>query len=91
MCPQAVADPEELERFAFELKEFSHILHENLTHLIGSYSRLGDTWQDEEYQKFTGQFEVTIRVLRRFLADCDDQVPFLQRKAQWIRQYQQQR
>ena len=42
--PQAVASPEDLERFARELKQFNAQLRESMSRLQGQFSRLGDTW-----------------------------------------------
>lgn len=89
--PQAIANPEELERFARELASFNATLRERMTHLQGRYSALGETWRDQEEAKFAREFEQTVRVLHQFMRTADQHIPFLHRKAQRIRDYLNQR
>lgn len=89
--PQAVASPEDLERFARELKQFNAQLRESMSRLQGQFSRLGDTWRDQEHQKFAQEFEQTVRVLHQFMRTSDQHIPFLLRKAQRLREYLNQR
>jgi len=91
MSPQAIASPEELERFAHELKQFNAQLRDSTSRLQGQFSRLGDTWRDQEHQKFAQEFEQTMRVIHRFMQVSDQHIPFLLRKAQRVRDYLQQR
>ena len=89
--PQAIASPEELERFARELKQFNQQLGESSKRLQGQFGNLGDTWRDQEHQKFAKEFDQTMRVLHQFMRSADQQIPFLQRKAQKLREYLNQR
>jgi uncharacterized protein YukE len=89
--PQAIANPEELERFARNLKQFNSQLRESMSRLQGQFSSLGDTWRDQEQQKFAQEFEQTMRVLQQFSQSSDAQIPFLMRKAQRLRDYLSQR
>jgi len=50
--PQAIANPEDLRRFAAELKQFNNQLRESTARLQAQFVRLGDTWRDQEHQKF---------------------------------------
>ena len=90
MSPQAIASPEDLERFAHELKQFNAQLRDSMSRLQGQFSRLGDTWRDQEHQKFAQEFEQTMRVIHRFIQVSDQHIPFLLRKAQRVRDYLQQ-
>lgn len=87
MSPQAVVNPEELERFATNLKQFNGQLLDNMQKLRGEFGRLGDTWRDQEHQKFAQEFDQTMRVLRQFMQTADDQIPFLYAKARKAREY----
>jgi uncharacterized protein YukE len=87
MTPQAVASPEDLERFAHELKQFNAQLADAMGRLQGQFARLGDTWRDQEHAKFAHEFEQTVRVLHQFRRASDQQIPFLLRKAQRLREY----
>ena len=91
MPSQAIADPEDLERFARELKQFNGQLRDSMARLQGQFATLGETWRDQEHQKFAQEFEQTMRVLHQFMRSADQQIPFLLRKAQRIRDYLQQR
>ena len=66
MTPQAIASPEDLERFAHELKQFNAQLSDAMGRLSGQFTRLGDTWRDQEHAKFAQEFEQTVRVLHHF-------------------------
>jgi len=89
--PQAIASPEELERFARELKQFNTQLRDSMARLNGQFANLGETWRDQEHQKFAQEFQQTVRVLARFNQIADEQIPFLLKKAQRLRDYLQQR
>ncbi len=91
MSRQAIADPEDLERFARELKQFNGQIRDSMSRLQGQFGRLGDTWRDQEHQKFAQEFEQTMRVLHQFMRSSDQQIPFLLRKAQRLREYLHQR
>jgi uncharacterized protein YukE len=88
---QAIASPEDLERFAQELKQFNGQLRDSMARLNGGFSRLGETWRDQEHQKFAQEYEQTMRVLAQFMRSADQQIPFLQRKAARLRDYLNQR
>jgi uncharacterized protein YukE len=90
MSPRAIADPEDLERFAYELKLFNGQLSDSITRLQGQFARLGETWRDQEHQKFAQEFEQTMRMLHQFMRTADQHIPFLLRKAQRIRDYLEQ-
>ena len=88
---QAIAKPEDMEKFAHDLKQFNAQLKENMTRLQAQFSKLGDTWRDQEHQKYGQEFEQTARVLQQFMRSSETQIPFLLRKAQKIREYLNQR
>ncbi len=85
--PQAIADPESLERFARELKHFNSQLQDSMRRLQAQFNRLGETWRDQEHQKFAREFEQTMRVLLQFQRASEQQIPLLLRKAQKLREY----
>jgi len=45
---QALIDPEEVRRFAAELKRFNGDLRERSASLMARLTALGDTWQDRQ-------------------------------------------
>lgn len=88
---KVIATPEDLERFAADLKRFNGQLAESMSRLNGQFARLGDTWRDQEHQKFAQEFEQTMRVLHQFMRASEQHIPILLRKAQRLREYLTQR
>ena len=88
---QAIVDPAEMRRFAEELKRFNVELQTRLASLQARFTALGETWQDQEQQKFADEFRTTMRTLHRFLEVSNQHTPFLLRKAQRIEEYLSQR
>ncbi|NCC52547.1 MAG: WXG100 family type VII secretion target [Spartobacteria bacterium] len=88
--PKAIMDPEEVRRFATELRRFNSDLQSRVTSLQARFAALGDTWQDQEHDKFADEFKQTVQVLRKFLAVSNDYGPYLLRKAQRIEEYLEQ-
>ena len=88
---QAIVNPEELRRFAQVLKRFNGDLRDSVTSLHAQLASLGDTWRDQEHDRFRQEFEQTMQVIERFLEASDQHVPFLMHKAQHIEDYLHQR
>jgi uncharacterized protein YukE len=88
--PQAIVDPSELRRFAHHLKQFTSELQTNMSALHGQMVGLGNTWRDQEHEKFTEEFQQTMQVVRRFLEAANEHIPFLLRKAERVEEYLQQ-
>jgi uncharacterized protein YukE len=84
---QAIADPEELIRFAQTLKQFNGQIKQSMSVLNGQFNQLGQTWRDQEHQKFAQEYLQTMKVIERFLNTSEQHAPFLIRKAQRIRDY----
>ena len=89
--PRAIVDPADLRRFAHSLKHFTGELQHHLGVLQGQFAGLGDTWRDQEHEKFAREFTETVQVLNRFMESANAHVPFLLRKAERIEEYLQQR
>jgi uncharacterized protein YukE len=89
--PQAMMDPAEVRRFAEELQRFNRDLQNRVGSLQARFSALGDTWQDQEHNKFSDEFKQTVKALRRFTEMSEQHVPYLLRKAQRIEEYLSQR
>lgn len=84
---QAIVDPAELRRFASFLKQFNNNLRDNLSSLGGQLTGLGDSWRDQEHEKFLREFEETMHVLNHFLEVSDEHLPTLLRKAEKVEEY----
>jgi uncharacterized protein YukE len=88
---QAIVDPAEVRRFAQTLKKFNAELQHGMSVLHGQLVALGDTWRDQEHEKFREEFEETLRAVEKFLAASEVHIPFLLRKAERVEEYLQQR
>ncbi len=84
-------DPEQVRRFAEELKRFNTDLRDRLLSLQARFEALGDTWQDQEHVKFMDEFKQTIKALKKFIDVSNQHAPYLLRKAQRIEDYLNQR
>jgi len=89
--PQAIMDPEEVRRFAEELKRFNSDLQDRVVSLQARFSALGDTWQDQEHSKFAEEFKQTMKALKKFVEVSNQHTPYLLKKAQRIEEYLNQR
>ncbi len=88
---QANVDPNELRRFALNLKHFNGELQAQMQALHGQLQGLSQTWRDREHDKFSEEFLQTMQVVARFVEATDQHVPFLLRKADRAEEYLRQR
>lgn len=84
---KAVMDPERVRRFAEELHRFNDELQNRMIALQARFAALGDTWQDQEHQKFSEEFRDTMKVLKKFIESSNQHTPYLLRKAKRIEEY----
>ena len=89
--PQAIVDPQELRRFASNLKHFNEELEAQMGVIHGQLGNLGQTWRDREHEKFAEEFEQAMMAMKKFLEASQQHIPFLLRKAERIEDYLQQR
>ena len=84
-------DPEEVRRFAKELKRFNDDVQSRAGALQSRFTALSGTWQDQEAEKFAEEFVTTMKVLKKFVEIAEQHTPYLLRKAQRIEEYLDQR
>ena len=89
--PQAMMDPEAVRRFAADLSRFSTDLDNRMAGLHARFAALGDSWQDQEHEKFSGEFTQMMKTVKKFIEASDRHGPYLMRKAERIQQYLDQR
>lgn len=89
--PQAIIDPDEVRRFAEELKRFNTDLQTKISMLQARFAALGDSWQDQEHAKFSDEFKQTMKAFKKFVEVSNQHTPYLLRKAQRIEEYLNQR
>lgn len=80
-------DPEEVRRFAKELKRFNDDVQVKASSLHARFASLSTTWQDQEHERFAEEFLSTMKVLKKFVEVSEKHTPFLLRKAQRIEDY----
>jgi len=85
--PQAIADPDELERFAKSLRQFDSDLTQRMSQLKSQFAQLEQTWRDQEHARFAQEFQQTMAVLERFIRDAESHIPVLTKKASILRDY----
>ncbi|MBX7074283.1 MAG: WXG100 family type VII secretion target [Pirellulales bacterium] len=88
---QAIVNPEEMRRFAQNLKRFSNELQAQMLSLRGQMTSLSQTWRDKEQQKFSDEFERAMQSVAKFVEASDEHIPFLLRKAERAEEYLRQR
>jgi uncharacterized protein YukE len=88
---QAIVNPEELRRFAAQLKHFNTGLKEQMTALAGKLESLSGSWRDQENKRFAEEFERNLKSMAHFVEVNEEYIPFLLRKADRIDEYLQQR
>ena len=88
---QAIMEPEKVRRFAEELQRFNSDLENRMFLLQSRFAALGDTWSDQEHEKFSEEFKQALKALKKFVALSKEHTPFLLRKAQRIEEYLNQR
>ncbi len=88
---QAIVDPNELRKFARNLDRFSNELQNQMLTLRSQLNGLGQSWRDQEHEKFTQEFEQTLVATNRFLEATQQHIPFLMRKAERVEDYLRQR
>jgi len=84
-------DPEQVRRFAEELKRFNTDLQDKMMSLQTRFTGLSDTWQDQEHAKFAEEFKQMLKALKKFVEVSNQHAPYLLRKAQRIEEYLNQR
>jgi uncharacterized protein YukE len=88
---QAIMDPEKVRRFAEELQRFNTEIENRMVLLHARFMALGDTWQDQEHEKFSEEFKQALKALKKFTELSKEHTPYLLRKAQRIEEYLNQR
>ena len=88
---KAVTDPDEMRRFAGELRRFTGNLQAEIIGIHRQFKRLGETWRDQEHARFAEEFDRMVHALSQFAEVSEKQVPLLLRKAEAIQNYLDQR
>ena len=78
-------DADALDLFVSQLITFNKTLSDQKSRLRAQFLRLGETWKDPYFMKFSQEFDQTMKNLNRFHRESDDVIPKLRKKAQRAR------
>ncbi len=87
MSNQAVVNPEELKRFADNLRRVNETVKDQQRQLRGHFSRLSESWRDNEFSRFEEKFKDAMKALDKYLQSSDEHVPRLLKKAKAAEDY----
>ena len=82
MSAQIHLTPEEIERFAKILEQFSGDLYGSTQTLNTNLQQLGDTWKDSSFSEFESEFVAVRKHIEEFVRSAHEHVAFLKRKAE---------
>ncbi len=80
-----------MRQISIALKKFTQRLKSEMKAMQGKMMSLGQTWRDQEHDKFAADFEETMRAMARFSKSAEEHIPFLLRKAERVEEYLRQR
>ena len=78
---QIHTDPEKMRKFAGDLKRFSDTVSGEMSGIRGRLGRLGETWQDQQYEAFVDVFVRAEEKLRDFVRETQRAAPLIERDA----------
>lgn len=84
---KANVDPDELRRFARDLKRFNIEMQGLMSALQARLHGLENSWRDQEHRKFAEEHTRAMKRLSQFMELSDQHVQFLNRKAGHIEEY----
>jgi uncharacterized protein YukE len=88
MSSQIHTDPEKMRQFAGDLKKFAAAANDEMASMRGQLSRLGETWQDRQYEEFVDIFRKAEKMLGDFVAETQRSAPLIERDAEAIEEAQ---
>lgn len=78
---QIHTDPEKMRRFAGNLKKFADTVNNEMSSMKGKLGRLGETWQDQQYEGFVEIFLKAEKMLKDFVNETQRTAPLIERDA----------
>jgi uncharacterized protein YukE len=84
---RAIANPEEIRKFAHALLRSINQLRSLRADIMGRFNDLHDHWQDQKYARFREVFTATMSQLEPFLQEGERYVQHLHRKAELLEEY----
>ncbi|MEM6267832.1 MAG: WXG100 family type VII secretion target [Bacteroidota bacterium] len=87
MSKKVKGDPDAIRDFANYLKAYNAELANGLGQTRGKLKQLGQSWQDQEYDKFESSFGQMIRNLPKLIQEIEAHQRYLIKKAQALENY----
>ena len=84
---QINVDPQKLREFAGRLNRFAAQVDEHTAAIKSNITRLGDTWRDQEFERFVNEFALAQHYLTQFSEEARRNVPLLERDAEKIEEF----
>lgn len=84
---QAIVDAEKLRQFASTLKAVDGTIRDQMASLKASFHDLGESWRDQQRERFGQCFDETLQALERFHDSSDEHISFLHQKAEDVERY----
>ena len=81
LSSHADVTPEELRKFASQLKAFNEKLSSDTKQLQSQFKAIGSTWRDHEHEHFAQEFEQTMMVIAKFIESSEKHIPFFVEKS----------
>jgi WXG100 family type VII secretion target len=85
---QIHTDPEKMRQFAADLKKFADTVNGEMSSMKSKLGRLGDTWQDQQYEGFVSIFSKAEKMLKEFVHESQRSAPLIIRDAAAIEEAQ---
>ena len=85
---QAHVDSEKLRSFARQLRGFADFTEGTMRRLGGEISRLGNTWRDQEFERFVREFSRVQVQLKKFVEQAKLTSPKLDEDARLAEEYE---
>ena len=87
MSNQVVVDPEEIDKFISEIRNFLENLSDSSNRLNHSFGTLANSWQDIKKNEFEEQFHELLQVLNRFENSSEEKIQHLNVLSQRAKDY----
>lgn len=84
---QIHVDPDALDAFADSLVKFRSSVVDEANLISSRLRHLGDSWADQEYDRFSDEMTSTMRMIDEFCTQLDAVLPGLRQDATDIRAY----
>ena len=75
-------ESEKLVTYAHDLSSFKNVVEDVMNALNSNLNNLGESWRDQEFEKFREHFEKTRQSIIRFSAEVEQTVPKILRDAE---------